>query len=43
MRYGDGGLDQAARMRREQVRRQAAVLLAQGMTPVEIAERLEVS
>ncbi len=44
MRYGDGGgLDQAARVRREQVRRQAADLFAQGMTPVEVAKRLEVS
>lgn len=44
MRYGDGGgLNQAARRRREQVRRQAAELFAQGMTPVEIAARLEVS
>jgi transposase len=44
MRYGDGGgLNQAARMRREQIRRQAADLFALGMTPVEIATRLEVS
>ncbi|GFJ82022.1 winged helix-turn-helix domain-containing protein [Phytohabitans houttuyneae] len=44
MRYGDGGgLNQAARVRREQIRRQAADLFAGGMTPVEVAKRLEVS
>ncbi|MFC0534272.1 winged helix-turn-helix domain-containing protein, partial [Phytohabitans kaempferiae] len=44
MRYGDGGgLNQAARVRREQVRREAAGLFAQGVTPVEVAKRLEVS
>jgi transposase len=44
MRYGDGGgLNQAARVRREQVRRQAADLFARGMTPVEVAKGLEVS
>lgn len=44
MRYGDGGgLNQAARMRREQVRRQAADLFAAGVRPVEVAKRLEVS
>jgi putative transposase len=44
MRYGDGGgLSHAARVRREQVRRQAADLFARGMTPVEVAKRLEVS
>ncbi|WP_178132670.1 hypothetical protein [Phytohabitans rumicis] len=44
MRYGDGGgLNQAARVRREQVRRRAADLFAQGVGPVEVAKRLEVS
>lgn len=44
MRYGDGGgVNQAGRARREQVRRQAADLFAQGVTPVEVAKRLEVS
>ena len=44
MRYGDGGgLNQVARVRREQVRRRAADLFAAGVTPVEVAKRLEVS
>jgi transposase len=44
MRYGDGGgLNQVARARREQVRMRAADLFAQGMTPVEVAKRLEIS
>jgi putative transposase len=44
MKYGDGGgLNQAARVRREQVRRLAADLFTQGVTPVEVAKRLEVS
>jgi putative transposase len=44
VRYGDGGgLNQAARARREQVRLRAADLFAQGVTPVEVAKRLEVS
>ena len=44
MRYGDGGgVDQAERARREQVRRQAAELFAQGMRAVEVAGVLEVS
>ena len=44
MRYGDGGgVNQCARVRREQVRRQAADLFAQGVAPVEVAKRLEVS
>jgi transposase len=43
MRYGDGGgVNQAARVRREQVRRQAAELV-RGVSPVEVAKRLEVS
>lgn len=44
MRYGDGGgLNRAARARREQVRLRAADLFARGATPVEVAARLEVS
>jgi len=44
MRYGDGGgLTEAGRRRREQVRRAAAAMFAQGMDPVEVAARLEVS
>jgi transposase len=44
MRYGDGGgLDQAERARREQVRQRAAQLFAQGMPAVEVARVLEVS
>ena len=41
---GDGGgVDRAARVRREQVRRQAAYLFRQGVPPVEVARRLGVS
>jgi putative transposase len=44
MRYGDGGgLDQAARVRREQVRLRAAQLFAQGVSAVDVAGMLEVS
>src|SRR4029453_9565725 len=44
MRYGDGGgTDQAARGRREQVRRRAAELVPAGVPPVEVARELEVS
>ena len=44
MRYGDGGgVDQVERVRREQVRLQAAELFDAGVAPVEVAQRLEVS
>ncbi|MFC3738199.1 helix-turn-helix domain-containing protein [Paractinoplanes deccanensis] len=44
MRYGDGGgVDQAERARREQVRQSAAELFAQGLRAVEVAARLQVS
>jgi len=44
MRYGDGGgLDQAQRVRREQVRARAAELFEQGVSAVEVAGILEVS
>jgi transposase len=44
MRYGDGGgVDQAERGRREQVRRRAAALFAEGRSAVEVAGLLEVS
>lgn len=44
MRYGDGGgLTEAGRWRREQVRRAAAVMFEEGAGPVEVAVWLEVS
>lgn len=44
MRYGDGGgLNQAARAKRERVRFQAAELFAQGVSAAEVAARFEVS
>jgi putative transposase len=44
MRYGDGGgVDQVERVRREQVRQQAAALFTQGRSAVEVAGMLEVS
>jgi transposase len=44
MRYGDGGgVDQAERTRREQVRQRAAQLFADGKSAVEVAGLLEVS
>jgi transposase len=44
MRYGDGGgVDQAERVRREQVRQRAAQLFADGRSAVEVAGLLEVS
>ena len=44
MRYADGGgVSQAGRAKREQIRRQAAALFASGPSPVELAARLEVS
>ena len=44
MRYGDGGgVDQAERARRAQVRGQAAQLFAEGRSAVEVAGLLEVS
>src|SRR5690348_13983831 len=44
MRYGDGGgVDQAERGRREQVRQQAAQLFADGKSATEVAGLLEVS
>jgi putative transposase len=44
MRYPDGGgLSPAGRARREEVRRQAAGLFADGVAPVEVARRLRVS
>lgn len=44
MRYGDGGgLNEAGRRRREQIREQAAALFVAGVGAVEVAARLEVS
>jgi transposase len=44
MRYSDGGgLDQAQRARREQVRARAAELFEQGVSAIEVAAMLEVS
>ncbi len=44
MRYGDGGgVDQAGRVRREQVRHRAAAMFDAGMHPTEVAAALEVS
>ena len=44
MRYGDGGgVDQAERVRREQVRQRAAEMFADGVPAVEVAGLLEVS
>ncbi|WP_371666737.1 helix-turn-helix domain-containing protein [Streptomyces sp. NBC_00289] len=44
MRYPDGGgLTAKQRARREQVRFEAAELLAQGVTPPQVARRLRVS
>jgi transposase len=44
MRYGDGGgVDQAERQRREQVRQQAAQMFADGKPAIEVAGLLEVS
>ena len=44
MRYPDGGgLTAVGRARREAVRLEAAGLFAQGVSPVEVAERLRVS
>jgi transposase len=44
MRYPDGdGLTAKTRFKREAVRREAAVLLAQGMPVVQVAARLRVS
>jgi putative transposase len=44
MRYPDsGGLSADARLGREQVRLQAAEMFAEGMSPVQVAERLRVS
>jgi transposase len=44
VRYGDGGgLNQAARARRERVRLRAADLFARGVSAAEVAGRLEVS
>jgi putative transposase len=44
MRYGDGGgVDQAERVRREQVRQRAAQLFADGKSALEVAALLEVS
>jgi transposase len=44
MRYGDGGgVNQAGRARREQVRRQAAGMFAAGVAAPEVAAVLEVS
>ena len=44
MRYPDsGGLSAQARVRREQVRLQAAEMFAEGVAAVEVAERLRVS
>src|SRR3954454_22928600 len=44
MRYPDGGgLSLAARVRREQVRLQAAEMFAEGVDPVDVAARLRVS
>lgn len=44
MRYGDGGgVNQAARERRELVRHRAAAMFAAGMHPLDVAAALEVS
>jgi putative transposase len=44
MRYADGGgLTQAGRQRREQVRRDAAALFAAGVSAIDVAARLQVS
>lgn len=44
MRYGDGGgVDQASRVRREQVRQRAAAMFDAGMHPTDVAAALEVS
>jgi len=44
MKYGDGGgLTEAGRRRREQVRHEAAALFTAGLPPVQVAARLEVS
>src|SRR5512145_1951453 len=44
VRYADGGgLTQAARQRREQVRQDAAALFAAGVSAIDVAGRLEVS
>jgi putative transposase len=44
MRYGDGGgVDQAERQRREQVRQRAAQMFADGKSAIEVAALLEVS
>jgi transposase len=44
MRYGDGGgVGPQGRARREQIRRQAAVMFAGGMSAVQVASALEVS
>jgi putative transposase len=44
MRYGDGGgVGPQGRARREQIRRQAAVMFADGMSAVQVATALEVS
>src|SRR5690349_11138357 len=44
MRYGDGGgLNQVGRARREQVRRRAAQMFADGAPPSQVAAVLEVS
>jgi hypothetical protein len=44
MRYGDGGgVNQAGRARREQIRRRAAAMFAEGMPAPEVAAVLEVS
>ncbi|WNV82955.1 winged helix-turn-helix domain-containing protein [Umezawaea sp. Da 62-37] len=44
MRYGDGGgVGPQGRARREQIRRQAAVMFADGMSAMQVATALEVS
>ena len=44
MRYGEGGgVDQAERQRREQVRQRAAQMVADGKSAIEVAGSLEVS
>ena len=44
MRYGDGGgVGPQGRARREQIRRQAAAMFAEGMSAVQVATALEVS
>ena len=44
MRYADGGgVSPAGRVKREQVRRQAAALFSSGSTPLEVAAQLEIS